>query len=76
MGQVTIYLNNDLEKKIKKMAQLTNVSISKYIASMLEQKISDEWSPNVKAMAGSWSDFPEPEALRKESAADIKREAL
>lgn len=76
MGQVTIYLENGLEKKIKKTAKAMNISISKCIASMLEQKIANEWSPDVKAMAGSWTDFPELDTLRKEDAADAEREAL
>lgn len=74
MGQVTTYLNNDLERQIKKTARDMNVSISKCIASILEQKVGHEWNQNVKAMAGSWHDFPQIDAIRNEMTADAPRE--
>lgn len=65
MAQVTIYINNELESKIKNKALSLNISISKFIAKILEQKIDNEWNADVKELAGSWKDFPELKEIEK-----------
>ena len=74
MAQVTIYINNDLEIKVKNMAISMNISISKYISNILEEKVKNQWSENVKKLNGSWSDFPTLEEIRKNDVNDLKRE--
>jgi hypothetical protein len=64
MAQVTIYIPNDLELKIKAMSSSLNVSISKFISTILEQKIQNEWSHDSKKLAGSWDDFSTLEEIR------------
>jgi len=44
MAQVTIYIPNDLESQIKAMTSSLNISISKFISTLLEQKVQNEWS--------------------------------
>jgi len=34
MAQVTIYMNNNIETKVKKLAKEMNISISKYISTV------------------------------------------
>ncbi len=74
MGQITIYINNELEKRIKELASSQNTSLSKYISTVLEKNISNKWDPKVKDLAGSWGDFPTAQEIRESSATDIKRE--
>ncbi len=74
MAQITIYINSELESKVKKIASSLNISISKYIATIVEKNIEDSWNPKVKKLAVSWSDFPTIEEIRNSSAKDIKRE--
>ena len=76
MAQITIYINSELESKVKKIASSLNISISKYISTIVEKNIEDSWNPKVKKLAGSWSDFPTIEEIRDSSAKDIKREEL
>lgn len=76
MAQITIYINNELESKVKKIANSLNISISKYISTIVEKNIQDSWNPKVKKLAGSWSDFPTIDEIRSNSAKDIKREEL
>ncbi len=76
MSQVTIYINNRLEEKIKKIAQSMNVSISKFIVSAVEQQLKEEWPGSVKKLSGSWSDFPDLEEIRQTEVNDVKREAF
>ena len=74
MAQITIYINNELESKVKKIANSMNISISKYISTIVEKNIQDSWNPKVKKLAGSWSNFPTIDEIRSNSAKDIKRE--
>lgn len=74
MAQITIYINNDLESKIKEIANSLDTSISKYISTVIEKNISNNWNPKIKNLAGSWSDFPAIEEIRSDNAHDAKRE--
>ncbi len=40
MGQVTIYLDNEIENKMKNAARASHLSVSKWIAGVVEEKIS------------------------------------
>ena len=76
MAQVTIYIPNDLESKIKAMSSSLNISISKFISTVLEQKVQNEWTSDSKKLAGSWNDFPTLEEIRANQAEDIQRETF
>ena len=53
MAQVTIYIPNALESQVKTMAASLGISISKFIAGTLEQKVQNEWSGSVRELAGA-----------------------
>jgi len=74
MAQVTIYIPNDLESQIKAMANSLNISISKFISTILEQKVNNEWSHSSRKLAGAWSDFPMLEEIRSNQGQDAPRE--
>lgn len=74
MSQITIYIDNNLEKKVKKMASETGLSISKFISNVLENNITDTWSSDVKNLTGSWSDFPTLDEIRASQTKDVQRE--
>lgn len=77
MGQVTIYLDNDLENKIKSAAKAGHLSVSKWIAYIIKEKLSTDWPQNVINLAGCWKDdFPTLNEIRSSSAADSPREVL
>ena len=77
MAQVTIYIPNDLESKIKEKASALNLSISKFISTLLEQKVQNEWSPSSRKLAGAWDDdFPTLEKIRADQGEDVPREAF
>ncbi len=76
MAQVTIYLPEELESKIKKTAASLDLSLSKFITTVLEQKIRDEWSEESRRLAGAWKDFPTLEEIRETQAEDVRREAF
>ena len=77
MGQVTIYLDNEIENKMKTAAKTSHLSVSKWIAKIIEDKISTEWPQDVVNLAGSWKkDFPTLEEIRSTQAVDSNREVL
>ena len=77
MGQVTIYLENEIENKLKTAAKTSNLSVSKWVANIIREKISTEWPQDVVKLVGSWKeDFPSLEEIRSTQGVDAKREAL
>ena len=74
MAQITIYINNDLESKVKELAASQDTSISKYISTVIERNINNNWNPKIKNFAGSWSDFPTIEEIRNNDIQDAQRE--
>jgi hypothetical protein len=76
MGQVTIYLDDEIEKRMTANAKAMNLSKSKWIANVIREKLVDEWPPNVRELAGSWEDFPTLKEIRDTGQRDISREAL
>jgi len=77
MGQVTIYLENEIENKMKHAAKSSQISVSKWIANIIQEKISTEWPQNVVNLAGSWKDeFPSLQEIRSTEVIDSNRETL
>ncbi|MBW6511678.1 MAG: hypothetical protein K0A93_06100 [Desulfuromonadaceae bacterium] len=77
MGQVTIYLDNETESKLKKAAKSSHLSVSKWIAGVIEEKVQTEWPQDIFTLAGSWkNDFPTIEEIRADLGHDSPREEL
>lgn len=76
MGQVTIYLEDELEAKMVADAKARQISKSKWIASVIREKLTNEWPHEVRETAGSWGDFPSLEEIRGAAHDDNKRESL
>lgn len=76
MGQVTIYLEDEIEKKMLAAVRAARQSKSKWIASLIRDKVSDEWPEIVIELAGAWGDFPSLDEIRAESDRDVSREKL
>lgn len=66
MGQVTIYLDNCLEAKMKQATRSSNLSVSKWMAEIIKEKTAEKWPRDIVELAGSWGDdFPTIEELRQ-----------
>ncbi len=74
MGQVTIYLEDEIENKMIKAAESAHLSKSKWIARLIKEQVADEWPQSIVDFAGSWNDFPTIEELRKNSGVDSTRD--
>lgn len=77
MGQVTIYLDSETENKLKKAAKSSHLSVSKWVAGVIEEKVTTEWPQDVVKLAGSWKDdFPTVQEIRSTAGHDSPREEL
>ncbi len=75
MGRITIYIDSEIEKKLRKAAKASKKSVSKWIATIIKEKIATEWPENITKLAGSWKDdFPSLDEIRAIQGIDIKRE--
>ena len=77
MGQVTIYIDDNLETKMKEAAKSSDLSVSKWVARIIEEKMETEWPQDIVGLAGSWKDdFPAIEELRLNLGSDSPRESF
>ena len=76
MGQVTIYLDSETERKMLNMIEKNGISKSKWIAKLIQEKTSNVWPENVKKLAGAWKDLPVVEEIRNHMGNDADREPI
>ena len=76
MSQVTIYLDKKTEEKMRLFTQSLHMSQSKWIASLIKEKLQSEWPESVVNLAGAWADFPSAEEIRSEPGKDVPREEI
>jgi len=76
MGQVTIYLDGESEKRMKKAAKAAGIPMSRWLAALVLQKTRGEWPEAVRSAAGAWADFPDADQLRQGAGKDTTRETL
>ncbi len=76
MGQVTLYLDSETEKKMKAAAGAAGVSNSRWVRGLIREKTADEWPQSIVELAGSWPDMPSLEEIRSDEGDDVPREPL
>ena len=76
MGQVTIYIDDNTEKKMLNMVEKSGISKSKWIAELIREKTATTWPENVVRLEGAWKDLPAAEELRAKMGADSTREPI
>ena len=76
MGQVTIYLDSEGEKRLNSMVKKSGMSKSKWISTLIREKTASSWPENVAKLAGAWSDMLTAEEIRKNMGSDADRESI
>jgi hypothetical protein len=76
MAHLTIYLTDDVERRVRKAAKAGKVSISKWVADQVAKSVETSWPPEFLALAGAFPDFPDARELRKGYGKDVPRESL
>ncbi len=74
MGQVTIYLEDDIEAKMRNEAKSMHISQSKWISTLIKEKVSGKWPESFMGLAGAWPDLPTAEEIRDTQVSDTLRE--
>jgi len=73
MAQVTIYLNDAAERRVRAAARNSKVSVSRWVAELVESRTRTEWPPEARQLAGAWPDFPDLHQIRPRSGKDQSR---
>ena len=76
MGQVTIYLEDEVEEKMSAAAKSEHLSKSKWVASLIKEKVASEWPESITHLAGAWKDLSLAEEDRADLGRDVERETL
>lgn len=76
MGQITIYIDDETEKKMLRIVEKSGTSKSKWIAELIREKASTTWPENLVSLAGAWKDLPTAEEIRREMGKDVLRESV
>lgn len=76
MGQVTIYLDNETERKLNAIIGNSKISKSKWISDLIRAKTATSWPQSIIDLAGAWKDLPLAEEIRENMGKDTQREPL
>ena len=64
MGKITVYLDSDSEKILRRRAKEKKFSVSKYVSILVQDKDISEWPKELVDSGGTWVDFPDVYELR------------
>jgi hypothetical protein len=64
MTRVTIYLDEAAERRVRAAARKSRVSVSRWVAELIESRTRTDWPPEVRQLAGAWPDFPDLQEIR------------
>jgi len=76
MSQVTIYLDEQTDRKLRQAVKQSGLSKSQWITRLIKEKTATEWPEAVREMVGEWQDVSEQEELRTNNGKDLPREEL
>lgn len=76
MGQVIFEIDDHLEQQFHQFLAQQHLSKNNWLKEIIQQRLNNSWSNEVKSLAGSWADFPSAEQLRETAGKDVEREQL
>ena len=74
MNQITLYVDENTQSKMRLRAKKAGLSISKWLTRLINKEINQNWPEEIKAMPGSWNDFPNLSDIRAGTGKDGSRE--
>lgn len=75
MAQITLYIDQITQARLRDVAARRQVSQSQFVAELIRRATDDCWPGEVLALAGSVPDFPDAKALRVGEVPDVPRTA-
>ncbi len=76
MAQVTIYLDDDSERRLKAAARKAGLSVSRWVGELVQNQTRTDWPAEARELAGAWPDFPDLNDLRPVTGKDQPRGRL
>lgn len=76
MARITLYLDDTTEREVREAAASRGVSVSRFVARLIERRLASQWPDDVASMAGAWPDLPDAEEIRRGQGEDVRRGAL
>lgn len=73
MAQITLYIDDAVQARLKAAAASRQVSQSQFVADLIRRATATEWPRDVLELFGSVPDFPLAEELRSGQPADLAR---
>jgi hypothetical protein len=73
MAQITLYIDDATQARLREAAAARQVSQSQFVADLIRKATASEWPPEVLALIGSVPDFPLAEELRAGLPPDAPR---
>jgi hypothetical protein len=73
---VTLYLDQQTEKRLAQAAKQAKLSKSRYVADLIRQKSTGQWPQDFLSLAGAFPEFPTAEELRAGLGTDLPRVPL
>jgi hypothetical protein len=73
MAQITLYIDDSTQARLRDAAARRQVSLSQFVADLIRRATETTWPDEVLALAGSVPDFPQPPALRAGLSDDAVR---
>lgn len=76
MTEITLQLDEKIIQQLNHRANQEKMTPNDWLTQIIQQQLATDWSPEIKALAGSWADFPSAEDLRENISIDSSREPL
>ncbi len=76
MAQLTLYLDEETQSKMRQAAESAGLSQSQWVAGLIRGRLETHWPQAFRDLAGAWSELPEAEALRSGLGEDLRRESF
>ena len=74
MAQITLYIHDATQVKLREAAAERKVSQSQFVADLIRRATVNAWPPEALALFGSIPDFPLAEELRAGLPPDLERD--
>lgn len=74
MAQITLYIDDATQAKLREAAAQRKVSQSQFVADLIRRATDSVWPPEALALLGSIPDFPLAEELRAGLLPDPERD--
>ena len=74
MAQITLYIDDATQTKLREAAAQRKVSQSQFVADLIRRATANAWPPEALALFGSIPDFPLAEGLRAGLPPDPERD--